>query len=92
MANITSYGRETTRMAVDSSLVSDKRTCSMVNDNENMPRRVNRCDTVSARALPEMFLEEVDMCSVIYESQICGNYKLLRASNYTGYCGQQLGV
>ena len=45
----TSYGRETTRLAADSSLVSNRRTCSLVNDNEKMPRRVNRCDIVSAR-------------------------------------------
>ena len=54
MVIITSYGRETTWVAADSDLMSDKRTCSLVNDNDNMPRRVNRCDIVSARDLPEI--------------------------------------
>ena len=58
MAIITFYARETTREAADSSLVSDKRTCSLVNDNENTPRRVNRCDIVSARDLLQIFLGE----------------------------------
>ena len=31
MATITFYGRETTRVAADSSLVRDTRTCSLVN-------------------------------------------------------------
>ena len=39
MATITFYGRETTRVAADRSLVSDKRTCSLVNDNEASYRR-----------------------------------------------------
>ena len=112
MASITSYRRETTRVAADSSLVNDneflwrlqatwvtadsslvssKRTCSLVNDRENMPRQVNRCDIVSARDLAEILLEVVDMCSVIYARQMCGNYYLLRAANYPEYCGQQLG-
>ena len=34
MAIITSYGRETTRVTVDSSLVSDKRTRSLMDDDE----------------------------------------------------------
>ena len=38
MAIVTFYGRETTREAADSSLVSDKRTCSLVNDNESSYR------------------------------------------------------
>ena len=39
MAIITFNGRETTRVAADSSLVSDTRTCSMMNDNEASYRR-----------------------------------------------------
>ena len=63
----TSYGRDTTRLAADSSLVSDKRTFSLVNDDENMPRRVNRCDIVSACGLPEIFRARIgyifgDLC------------------------------
>ena len=34
MAIIISYGHETARVAASSSLVSNKRTCSLVNDNE----------------------------------------------------------
>ena len=34
MAIITSYGRDPARVATYSSLVSEKRTCSLVNDNE----------------------------------------------------------
>ena len=34
MAVITSYGRDPVRVAAYSSLVSDKRTCSLVNDEE----------------------------------------------------------
>ena len=84
--------RETTRVAADSSLVSDKRTCSVVNDHENiLPRRVNRCDIVSARDLPEIFLGELNTCSVVYARQMSGNYYLLRAGNYPGCYGQQLG-
>ena len=78
-------------MPADSSLVSDKRTCSLENDNEDMPGRVKRCDIVSARNLPEILLAEVDMCSGIYARQMCGNYYFLRVANYPGYCGQQLG-
>ena len=89
--NEASYRRETTRVAADSSLVSDKRTCSLVNDNENMPRGGNRCDIVSAHDLPEIFLGELDMCSVIYARQMGGNYYLLRAGTYPDCCGQQLG-
>ena len=55
MAIITSFGRETTRVAADNSLVSDMRTCSLISDTENMPGRVNRCDTVRARDLSEIF-------------------------------------
>ena len=84
------YRREATRVPTDSSLVSDKRTCSLVNDNENMPRRVNWCDIVISLDSPEIFHGEEGMCSVIYGRQMCGNYYLLRAANYPGYCGQQL--
>ena len=55
MAIITSFGRETTRSTADNSLVSDMRTCSLISDVENMPRRVNRCDIVRARDLSEIF-------------------------------------
>ena len=34
MAIITSYGRDPVQVAAYSSLVSDKKTCSLVNDNE----------------------------------------------------------
>ena len=34
MATITSYGRDPARVAGYSSLVSDKRTCSLVNGNK----------------------------------------------------------
>ena len=47
--------RETTQVTANSSLVSDKKTCSQVNNNENMPRRGNRCDIVSGRRFPEIF-------------------------------------
>ena len=85
MAIITSDGRETTRVAADSSLVSDKRTFSLVSNDEKMPRRVNRCDIVRARGLPEIFHARVgiilsgNMCSVIYTRQMCDNHYLLRA-------------
>ena len=55
MAIITSFGRETTRSTADNSLESDMRTCSLISDVENMPRRVNRCDIVRARDLSEIF-------------------------------------
>ena len=76
MATITFCGRETTRVAADSSLVSDKRTCSLVNDHENLPRLVNRSVLVIR---PKYFMRELDMCLVIYARQMCGNYYLLRA-------------
>ena len=55
MAVVTSLGRETIRVTADNRLVSDMRTCSLISDIENMPRRVNRCEIVRARDLPEMF-------------------------------------
>ena len=55
MAIITPFGRETTRSTADNSLVSDMRTCSLISDVENMPRRVNRCDIVRALDLSEIF-------------------------------------
>ena len=86
MAIITSDRRETTRVAADSSLVSDKRTFSLVSNNdEKMPRRVNRCDIVRARGLPEIFHARLgivlsgNMCSVIYTRQMSDNHYLLRA-------------
>ena len=72
MTVVTSVGRETTRVAADNSLVSDMRTCSLMSDIENMPRRVNRCDIVRARDLPEFFHARVgmllsgNMCLVSY--------------------------
>ena len=39
MTVVTSVGRETTRVAADNSLVSDMRTCSLMSDIENIPRR-----------------------------------------------------
>ena len=38
MAIIISYGHDTARGAADSSMVSNKRTCSLVNDNEASSR------------------------------------------------------
>ena len=76
--------RETTQVAADSSLVSDKKTYSLVNDNESMPRRGNRCDIVSGWDLPETNV------SVIYARQICGEYYLIRAGNDPDDCRQQL--
>ena len=76
MAVVTSLGRETIRVAADNRLVSDMITCSLISDIENMPRRVNRCDIVRARDLPEIFqarggiLLSGNMCSVIYTRQM----------------------
>ena len=81
--------RETTQVAADSSLVSDKRTYSLVNDNENMPRRGNRCDIVSGWDLPEIF-RRLGHVSVIYAKQMCGDYYLIRAGNDPDDCRQQL--
>ena len=55
MAIITSYGRDPAQVTAISSLVSDKKSCSLVNNYENMPRRGNRCDIVSSRDFPEVF-------------------------------------
>ena len=41
MAIITSYGPDPARVAAYSSLVSDKRTCSLVNDNEASYQALN---------------------------------------------------
>ena len=47
--------RETTQVTAISSLVSDYKTCSLVNNYENRPRRGNRCDIVSGRGFSEVF-------------------------------------
>ena len=72
--NDASFRRETTRVAAVSSLVSDKRKYSLVKNYENMPRRVNRWNIVSARNLPETFVGDFCICSVIYARQMCGYY------------------
>ena len=71
MAIFTFYERETTQVAADSSLVSDKRTWNLVNANENMPRRVNRCGIVSARDLREIFQARIGYVFVdLYEENV----------------------
>ena len=47
--------RETTQVTAISSLVSDYKTCSLVNNYEDMPRRGNRRDIVSCRDFPKVF-------------------------------------
>ena len=76
MAVVTSLGRETCSLAADNSLVGDMRICSLMSDIENMLRRVNRCDIVRARDLPEIIHARVgrllsdNMCLVIYKRQM----------------------
>ena len=85
MAIITSFGRETTRVAAENSLVSDMRTCSLISDTGNMPGRINRCDIVRARDLSEIFHLIIAlfvsgiMCLVIYTTQLCGSCYFVRA-------------
>ena len=44
MAIITSYGPDPARVATYSSLMSDKRTCSLVNDNKASYQALNNPD------------------------------------------------
>ena len=66
MAIITSYGRETNRVAADSSLVSDKRTRSLVNDIETSYER----DTTRAAANGSLMSDE-RRCSLVNNMRTC---------------------
>ena len=62
--------RETTQVTAISSLVSDYKTCSLVNNYENMPRRGNRCDVVSGRDFPEVFQRLRHMFGDLFEANV----------------------
>ena len=81
--------RETTQVTAICSLVSDQKTCSLVNNYESMPRRGNRCDIVSGRDFPEVFRRLRHVFRDLSEANV-RQLSIIRAANYPSGCGQQL--